>query len=282
MAKKEPGQTDPTPEPDPNDPTPGTEPVPEPEPAPEPEPELPKEHKDKTPAQLVQELESLQKKLGTQGKELGDTKSNLAYQQQLLEMERQRVKEAAPTKVDEPKPVDIDYTNPTPGITEIVQRELQKDRVKQQKDSADYRQNLANANYLEGKTAMAENPKLYDGIESVVEQAVAQAYQQGYITAEDLNKKKTWDNAAKLVWLDKNDFTRLQEATVKPVTSTETELPTPAKPGTTEASFTGLDFTDPEVQRMMKPSIKGGDGLTKEEAEEIVKAEQEAIAKGER
>jgi len=278
MAKKEPGQTEPTPEPEPKVPTPG-EPVPEPKPEPEPEPDLPKEHQGKTPAQLVQELEGLQKKLGTQGKELGDVKSNFEYNQRLHDLEKQKWEEAQARPVDPnvPKPVDIDYTNPTPGITEIVQRELGKEREKQQRGQAEYQQNRANTLYMQGKGHMAENPKLYEGIESTTEQGVAEAYRRGYITAEELNLKSTWDNAATLIHVGNKDFTRLQEATVKPVTSTETELPTPAKPGTADAPNVSLDYTTGENQKMLKQY-----GLTKAEAEEIVKEEQEATLSGQR
>ena len=278
MAKKEPGQTDPTPEPDPTDPTPG-EPVPEPEPTPEPDPNIPKAYQGKSPADLVKELESLQQKLGTQGKELGDTKSNLEYSKQMLDMERQRREEAIAQTVNpnEPKPVDIDYTNPTPGITEIVQRELGREREKQQKEQAEYQQNRANTLYMQGKSHMAENPKLYEGIESTTEQGVAEAYRRGYISAEELNLKSTWDNAATLIHVGNKDFTRLQEATVTPVTSTETELPTPARPGTADASNVSLDYSSEEVQKMMRQY-----GLTKEAAEEIVKEEQEATLSGQR
>jgi len=278
MAKKEPGQTEPDPATDPKDPTPG-EPVPEPTPEPEPEPELPPEHKDKTPAQLVQELQGLEKKLGTQGKELGDVKSNFEYNQRLHELEKQRWEQAQAQPVDPniPKPVDIDYTNPTPGIEEIVERKLQKEREKQQRDSAEYQQNRANTLYMQGKNNMAENPKLYEGIESRVEQGVVEAYKRGYISAEELNLKSTWDNAATLIHVGNKDFARLQEATVKPVTSTETELPTPAKPGSTDTPNVSLDYTNPEVQKMMSQYK-----LTKEEAEEIVKEEQEATLGGQR
>lgn len=264
----------------PKEPTPKPDDVPEPKPDQPPKPDLPKEYEGKTMEDLVKEHQELQKKLGEQGKELGDTKSNLAYQQQLLEMERRRGEQARiqPETPEQPKPVDWDYTNPIPSVEEVVERRIAAREKQWQDQAAQQIQSEAGANYASGRRiAMQQNAKLFEGIEAKVEQAMSEAYQRRYIDHRQLGDPQQWVGAARLVHLADNNLDRLQSAEVKPVGSTETELPTPAKPGTAEKPFTGLDYTDREVQKMMDQY-----GLTREEAEEIIKEEQEATARGER
>jgi hypothetical protein len=261
--------------------TPQPDDVPEPQPEPEPgATDTPQPSQGKSPEELAQELELLQKKLGEQGKELGDVKSNFEYQQRLHELERQKWEQAQsqPTQSEQEKSVDWNYENPVPSVQEVVRRELQKEREAQQKAQAEYTQARANSLYAEGRrTSMMQNPKMYEGIERDVENAVSESYRRGIIGVDDLRNTETWNMAAKLIHLKNEDYSRLQPSEVKPVGSTETELPTPAKPGTTEKPFTGLNYNERAVQDMMAQY-----GWTKEEAEEIVKEEQERVMRGEK
>ena len=122
---------------------------------------------------------------------------------------------------------------------------------------------------------MSQNSKLFEGIEREVEDGVYRAYMNRTIGIHELRNPEAWTMTANLIHLREGNMDRLQPTNIKPVETPSTELPTPAKPGTTEKPFTGLDYTDEGTQKMVKQY-----GLTKEEAEEIVKEEQERVAGG--
>ncbi len=276
MAEKKGKTVDPV-EPDPSDPTPQPEPVPEPEPTEPPAPTIPKEFEGKTQEDLIKMVTDGQKELGGRANRIGDLENNLAFSKQLRELELQRARETQPVQAEEPKP-DWNFEKPIESVTEIVKRELNAREKKRQQGDLRRVQDEAKSYYAEGRSlSMKQSPGLFEGIERETEDAVYNSYMTGIIGAHDLRNPEAWNMAAKLIHLRDGKIDRLQPAAVQPVETIGGELPTPARPGTTEKPFTGLDYTDEEVQKMVKQY-----GLTKEEAEEIVKGEQEATARGER
>jgi len=279
MAKPIEGQPVEPVEPDPNDPTPQPEPGPEPKPTEPPAPTIPKEYEGKTQEDLIKMVADAQKELGGKAKEIGDLRNNLAYSDQLRELAMQRAREGSQyTQRQEEPQVDWNFEKPIESVQEIVRREIAtRDKMAQQYNIQRVREE-AQSNYAEGRrTSMKRNPSLYEGIEREVEDAVYEGYQRGHAKIHDLRSPDAWDIVAKMIHLRDNRIDRLQPAAIRPVETVGGELPTPARPGTTEKPFTGLDYTDEETQKMMKQY-----GLTKEEAEEIVKEGQERVARGEK
>ena len=276
MAEKPKGQSEEPVEPDPSDPTP--QPEPDPEVKPEDQvPEVPEEFKGKTSEDLIKEIQASQKELGKQSKEVGELRNSLEYEKQLREMAVQRTREAdaQPTPAEEPR-VDWNYEKPVESVEQIVDRRLDKrDGIRQQNDLKQV-QAEAQSNYAEGRRlSMSQNSKLFEGIEREVEDGVYRAYMNRTIGIHELRNPEAWTMTANLIHLRDGKMDRLQPTSIKPVETTSTELPTPAKPGTTEKPFTGLDYTNEGTQKMVKQY-----GLTKEEAEEIIKEEQERTPGG--
>lgn len=259
------------------DTTPKEDAVPEPKPKETPAPDIPKEYEGKTVEDFIKMDKEAQKELGERAKQIGDLKSNLAYSDQLRELAMQRAREPQSVQAEEPKP-DWNFEKPIESVEQIVERKLkEREKVNQQANVQQARAE-AQSNYAEGRrTSMKRNPGLYEGIEREVENAVYEGYQRGQANIRDLRNPDAWDIVAKMIHLRDDRIDRLQPTAIKPVETIGGELPTPAPPGTTEKPFTDLDYTDEDVQKMVKQY-----GLTKEEAEEIVKEEQGAIARGER
>lgn len=277
MAKKDEGQTvEPTAAVD--DTTPKDDTVPEPKPKEPPEPTIPKEYEGKTSAELIKMVTDTQKELGGQAKEIGDLRNNLAFSKQLRELELQRARESQAVQKPEEQALTWDFQEPIESVEKIVDKRLDAREKKRQQNDLKRVQDEAKSYYAEGRSiSMKQNPTLFEGIEREAEDAVYNSYMTGIIGAHDLRNPEAWNMAAKLIHLRDGKIDRLQPAGIKPVETVGGELPTPAKPGTTEKPFTGLDYTDEETQKMMKQY-----GLTKEEAEEIVKEGQERVARGEK
>ncbi|KKM18190.1 hypothetical protein LCGC14_1668200 [marine sediment metagenome] len=277
MAEKDKGKPVEPVEPDPNDPTPQPDPGPEPKPTEPPAPTIPKEYEGKSMEDVIKMVADAQKELGGKAKEIGDLKNNLAYSDQLRELAMQRAREPQPVQPEEVKP-DWNFEKPIESVEQIVDKRLAAREKKTQEYNVQRVREEAQSNYAEGRRlSLKRNPALFEGIERDVENAVYEGWTKGQVKLHDLRNPDAWDIVAKMHHLRDNRIDRLQPTAIQPVETIEGQLPTPAPPGTTEKPFTGLDYTDRETQKMMDQF-----GLTKEEAEEIIKEEQEAIAKGER
>ncbi len=273
MAEKK-GQTTESLDTEPTVQTPEPDVVPEPKPKEPPEPDVPKEFKGKTSAELIKMVTDTQKELGGKAKEIGDLRNNLAYSDQLRELAMQRAREGSqPTQQPQEPQVDWNFEKPIESVEQIVDRKLgQRERMRQQYD-LQRTQSEAKSNYAEGRNlAMKRNPALYEGIEREAEDAVYEGYQRGHAKLHDLRNPDSWDIVAKMIHLRDNKIDRLQPTAIKPVETVGGELPTPAPPGTTEKPFTGLDYTDRDVQKMMDQY-----GLTKEDAEEIIRKNRKLL-----
>ncbi len=256
--------------------TPEPDVVPEPKPTEPPAPTIPKEYEGKSMEDVIKMVTDAQKELGGQAKTIGDLKNNLAYSDQLRELAMQRNREPQPVQAEEPK-ADWNFEKPIESVEQIVDKRLAAREKKAQEYNLQHVREEAQSNYAEGRRiSMKRNPALYEGVEREVENAVYEGYQRGQAKLYDLRNPDAWDIVAKMIHLRDNRIDRLQPTAIQPVETIEGQLPTPAPPGTTEKPFTGLDYNDRETQKMMEQF-----GLTKEEAEENVKGEQEAIARGE-
>ena len=276
MAEKPEGQTAEPTDADLKDQTPKEDAVPEVKPEDQ-VPEVPEEFKGKTPEDLIKEIQASQKELGKQSKEVGELRNSLEYEKQMRELavQRKREADAQPIPAEEPR-VDWNYEKPVESVEQIIDKRLNEREGKRQQDDLQRVQDEAKSYYAEGRRlSMSQNPKLFEGVEREVEDGVYRAYMNRTIGIHELRNPEAWAMTANLIHLRDGNMDRLQPTSIKPVETPSTELPTPAKPGTTEKPFTGLDYTDEGTQKMVKQY-----GLTKEEAEEIIKEEQERTPGG--
>jgi hypothetical protein len=274
MAEKEGQVVEPT-EADPKDQTPKDDATPEEEPQDQ-VLEVPEEFKGKTDGDLIKEIQASQKELGKQSKEVGELRNSLEYEKQMRELATQRAETGnQPPPAQVPR-VDWNYEKPVESVEQIISQKLNEREGLRQQNDLRQAQVEAQSNYAEGRRlSMSQNPTIFEGVEREVENAVYGAYMNRTIGIHELRNPEAWVTAAQLIHLKNNNIDRLQPANIRPVETVSTELPNPAKPGSTEKPFTGLDYTDEGTQKMVKQY-----GLTKEEAEEIVKAEQERVAGG--
>jgi len=246
-------------------------------------PEVPKGFEGKTQDDLIKMVQDAQGQVNQQAKEVGDLRNDLAYTRQMHEISEQKAKEATATKEQEPKYPEFDYQKPIESMIPIIEAVVNKrDKGKEKKEMGQV-QAQAEANYREGKSlSTRRTPKLFDGIERDTENAMYNAYMSGTIGIHDLRNPDAWEMAANLLHLKAGKLDRLQVAgkshsDIEPVSDTDSDLPNSAKRLEAEKSFTGLDYDDKEVQKMIDQY-----GLTKEKAEEIVREQQERVLRGEK
>jgi hypothetical protein len=252
MATKDKGKTPPAPEPEPKEPVPEPSGAPDPTPEPVPEPsDIPERFQGKKPEEIIKMYEEAEKekdRLGTEvgnlRKETDEYRNNLAYYQNLAQdLQAQREKGGQPESSATPD-VRFDYDNPVPSVQQVVQTELQKYEEKRKKMAEEREYKEATVNYAGGRNAaLKSNPDLFRGIERQVEQGVWQAYQGKWVGAHDLKDPKTWENAARLIHMNNEDYDRLVPPKVNPVPPTPTERPgaTKTEPPEEEAPHLELD-----------------------------------------
>jgi len=85
----------------------------------EPEYEVPDKFKDKSIADVSKSYEELEKKLGRQAQELGDTRK---LADDLLRQELEKNRQTTAQKIEEP--TQFDYDNPLESVKKVIQQEL--------------------------------------------------------------------------------------------------------------------------------------------------------------
>jgi len=160
------------------------------------------------------------------------------------------------------QPVPFNYENPTESVQTLVRRELERERqARQAEETQKYSFELRNS-FDEGRgKAYKSNPKLYDGIKEQVESGIIQGVKRGMFHPSDLRNEETWDMAAKLARLQRNEFSYLQPTSPEPVPAPHTEVPASMKEETEI-----LVELNPQEQ-----ATKAAFGLTDEEARDIKK-----------
>jgi hypothetical protein len=250
MAKKE-GKTPSVPEPELKEPAREPESEPQPEPKPEP-PELPERYQGKGLDEIIkmhQEAEKEKDRLGTEvGKLRGETddyRNSLAYYQNLAQDLQARQEKTGQQPESATPDIRFDYDNPVPSVRQVVQTEFQRYEEKRKKEEQEREYKEATVNYATGRNvALKGNPDLFRGIEKQVEQGVWQAYQGKWVGSHDLRDSKTWENAARLIHMNNEDYDRLVPPKVKPVSSTPTETPSAAKTEPPEEEAPNIELDD--------------------------------------
>lgn len=212
----------------------------------------------KSPEELASMYLGLERKLGEQGRELGEL--------------RQRVSQVPPPPQwyppqftqPEVRP-EFDYGKPEESIERIVERRLEKERQERATYEVQRQEQEARLNYESGKDiALKGNPRLYEGIEPLVEQAMQTAYRQYGLHPAALRDPKTWDRVALNIRWDRGEVDRLSRPTPQPPNPSATGVPNQTRAD----AKAGVELDD-ESRRLAKEL-----GWTEQEAKEIIEKER--------
>lgn len=227
---------------------------------------------------LAKELESLRGEIGRRDKIIEAQKGDISFYEDRLRRreaadERYIQKEEKAIPQEEPT---WDYENPIASVRKIWQTENQREKEERERAEKKRQATEAQHSYVEGqRMALRSNPKLFDGIEKAAGDLVYQSYMNGIVAPWQLRDPETWEMAARLIHLKNSNFDALKPS-IRPMANvTAGEIPPQAKARDEDVPDVSLDYNDDEVRNVMK-AYK----LTREQAEEIIREEQERIAKG--
>ena len=238
-----------------------------------PEPQLPDEFKGKSVAELAKEIEDSRKALLEKERQVQDLSYKFEYLDN-LQRQRNQTREAEPSfQQREPEvQFDWDYDKPVDSVRKVVELERKKWEKEQTGKEQQRQAQEAIACYAEGKrTAFKQFSGLMAGIEKEVEQAVFESYRAGIISPYMMRTIDPWVTAAQLIHLRNGQIDRIKSA-IQPMKASSEELPTSGRSTVGESSVPVLDFYDRETREIMEKM-----GHSREEAEKIVKEEQERL-----
>lgn len=239
------------PSPAPADTAPATESIP-------PAPVLPEKLEGKSAEQIAAQYLELEKKLGEQGRELGELRASIPrYQPPQPQWYPQPA-------YPEPK-FEFDYGKPEESVARIVEARLEKERQDRATYDVGRQEQEAQLNYSAGKdVALKANARLYEGIEPMVEQAVQMAYRQYGLHPSLLRDPKTWERVAQNIRLERGEFDRLTKPTAQPPQPSATGVP-----NLTRGAKAGVELDD-ESRKIAKEF-----GLSEQQARDILEKERE-------
>jgi len=195
------------------------------QPSPTPTIVIPDKFKGKSAEDVYASYLESEKEKGRLAQELGEQRRITQWLTEEKLRAAQQAQEQPPQEQTKP---EFDWEKPLETIDERVERKLAEREAAQKYYQ---RQNVfqrAAVAHDEGKAAMTKNPKLYEGIEGEVEQAVFQGLapyaNQGYDVSEALRNPKTWEQAAAFMRIQKSQYDRLSFAT-QPMSAQAGELP---------------------------------------------------------
>jgi hypothetical protein len=246
--------------------TPG-QPVPEPSPAPEPAPAteatppapvLPGKLAGKSAEEIASQYLELEKKLGEQGRELGELRQRIPQFQQPPPY--------YPPQVAPPEPKEeFNYADPEGSINRMWDKrfaEKERQRVYQESSRNATEAELSFRAGME--LATQRNPRLYEGIEAEMEKAAQMAVRDYGTLPAALRSTKTLDSMAAAIRWERGEVDRLVKQTPQPPQPSPT-----AVPNQTRTSKAAIELD--EKSRAMAKAW----GLSEQEAKEIIERETE-------
>jgi len=224
-------------------------------------------------AALKARLEEKESFIGRQANELGELRKTTSYLQSLVEqVQQERAREPV-----EPSPAGtrkkINWDDPDSSIEQLVEEKLAAKESQRQKFEGELRAREAYSAAQDGFTrAVKENPRLYEGIEEKVRNAMQMSWQRGIFTQPwELRNPEAWHSAAALMRFQSKEFDKIAPPAPTPTRPTPTETPTGRPINTEEVSVE----IDEETLRWGR-----GQGLTEKQISELVENEMKAAAQG--
>ena len=234
-------------------------------------PEIEPQYAGKTPQELVNIIKEKEKFIGQQSNEaVGKVRSleeRLNYIQQAIES---RPVQQAP--VEQRPQRQFDITEPERYINETVDEKLTRfgSFLAQREAQREQRETIASI-ATGRKTAMKENPRLYEGIEGTVEQAIRMGLSQKIIDPMTASNPDTWEAVAQRLRLERGEYDRVVPQAKKPMSATQTEAPN----GRRSTTDDDIELTDED-----RISAKQW-GITEKEYVESVRRGRQMARKGE-
>ncbi len=224
------------------------------------EEKLPEKFAGKSAEEIASHYLELEKKLGEQGREIGELKA-----QRVPQYQPQPQWYPQPSYPPEPR-VEFDYGKPEESVERIVEKRLEQERQNRATYEVQRQEQEARLNYESGKdVAVKGNPRLYEGIEPQVEQAIQMAYRQYGLHPAALRDPRVWERAAQNIRLERGEFDRLTKPGVQPPQPSHTAVPNQTR---TEARV-GVELDD-DIRHLAK-ELK----LSEQEAREIIEKERD-------
>ena len=271
-------------------------------------PKVDPKYEGKTSEELITMLDERDKTIGEQGTRGADAEKRIQALEltKNADLEKERQAKAgsryefpwesfkpvegsqAPPSGAAPTAPKFDYEKPAESVEEIYDRKRAEERKGEQMDGlARNVQTAFNAHEDGKRMAVKENPELFEGILNDVEDQIGNTYgpatKQGYDYSHILRNPDTWVYFAKALRVQRGDFVvvpkdQIKETIPAPVDPGHTELPAGAKPPEGSDEKVDLDYSDPEIQEILKAGKSFG--LTEEDAIQIVKDERERQRRG--
>jgi hypothetical protein len=243
------------------------QPTPEPSPAPveaAPTPEqtppvpavnLPEKLVGKSAEEIAAGYLELEKKLGEQGRELGELRARVPQYQPQPQYYPQ-----PQTQVPMP---EFDYGKPEESVSRIVEARLEQERQQRAMYDVGRQATEAELNFnIAKEIAVSRNPRLYEGIERDVEAAAQVATRQWGLNPALLRDPKTLDRIAANIRFERGEYDRFQKPGVQPPQPSHS-----ATPNLTRTAKAGVELDD-DSRRLAKEF-----GLSEQEAREIIEKE---------
>ncbi len=230
--------------------------------APETQPELPAKYAGKSAVELAAMLDEKESFIGKQANEIGQVRQLAGELNSVKEYLAQMSQIAPQPQREEPKP-EFDYTNPEAWFQKKFESEWSKREQQRTTQERSRYVNEAKTSFQLGKeAAYGRNPRLYEGIEPLVEQAVGQALTSGAITKEHLYSPQTWETAAAQIRYWRKEYDRLAPQVTKPMTAPTSEIPSKPRRDNDDLE---VEFDEADREFMKQ------EGLSEKDAVERVK-----------
>jgi hypothetical protein len=231
-------------------------PVPEAAPTTEPTPQapvLPEKFVGKSAEEIASAYMEIEREKGRLAQEVGELRARPQY-----------VPQPIPYYPPQPTPMpEFDYGKPEESVARIVEARLERERMDRAQYEVGRQETDAQLNYGAGRdAALRSNPRLYEGIEPMVEQAMQVAYRQFGLHPSLLRDPKTWDRVAANIRWERGEVDRLQRPSVQPPNPSHS-----ATPNLTRNARAGVELDD-DARRLAKEF-----GLSEQEAREIIEKE---------
>jgi hypothetical protein len=220
---------------------------------------------------LKARLEEKESFIGRQTNEIGDLRSKVGYlqsQMEALERLRERPVGQPPAEGTRPK---FNWEDPDTSIEQIVQSRLKAAENQRMQQDTERRAQVAYSNFTNSwNQAMKSDPKLYDGIEGIVQETVKNSYRSGIVNEYSITPD-TIKMAAQMIRLQRGENKYFAPPQVTPVQPTASETPG-ARPMRQEELSVEIDEG---TRRYAKER-----GLSEKQVQEILQKELKAKAKG--
>lgn len=226
---------------------------------------LPEKLSGKSAEEITAQYLELEKKLGEQGRELGELRARVPQYQP------QPTPYYQPVQPIQPPRFEFDYGKPEESVERIVEARLERERQERAYYEVSRQETEAQLNYNAGKdVAVKSNPRLFEGIERETEAGVQMAYRNYGLHPSLLRDPKTWERVAQNIRLERGEFDRLQKPSVQPPQPSHSAVPNQTR----ASAQVGVELDD-DARQLAKVL-----GVSEKDAKEIIEKEAGLSGRG--